>query len=1101
MADFVAVYEKDLVPILKKHDLEESRTFGRRTIEGIFSRLFEIQAAREVSAREDALQRDPAWRETLRRLASTFGDPRQDGHLRHRFGLYSTPAGAGRTVEAGPGFRRGSWHSFDVSDGLPSPLITSVLQDRKGFLWFGTEGGACRYDGESFVRFTTEDGLAHNWINRILEDRQGNLWFATGEFEVGIAGGGVSRYDGKCFETFTIEDGLAHNTVLSILQDRQNHLWFGTGFGGVSRYDGKCFETFTTEDGLAGNGVLSILEDREGNLWFGTGEHGFLGGGVSRYDGERFQTFTTKDGLAYDWVTTIAEDREGNLWFGNGYVWGEDKGKGVSRYDGERFQTFTTADGLAHDNVKSILLDGKGHLWFGTEGGVNQYDGREFTTFTIEDGLVHSWVNDLLEDGEGHLWFGTWAGVSRFDGQSLSTFTEESGLANNGVMCICEDGEDHLWFGTWAGVSRFDGEEFATIEEWAEDNVWVAAQDRKGHLWFASPRMGVSRYDGKSFLIYTTEDGLASNDVWDILQDEEGHLWFGTRGGGVSRYDGDTFATFTTEDGLASNWVTAIFQDRQGNLWFGHGEGEMSRYDGRHPVGKRFLTCTAEDGLASSGVKINSISEDSEGNLWFGYWGEGIRRYDGRVFQKLLGRDGLASNTVQQILQARSGDIWIATEGGLTRYRPSRIPPTVRIAEVIADRRYRSDEEIRLSASQKLLTFAFQGRSFTTPPDRLAYVCRLQDSDPDWRPVYTNRISYEKLPLGEYTFQVRAVDRDFNYSEPASVHLVVEPDPHLQALTEALNADGSGDGFVGESRALREVQTQIAQVASTELTAMILGETGTGKGLAARSIHALSPRHAGPFIQLNCGAIPEGLVESELFGHEKGAFTGAHERRLGRVEVAAGGTLFLDEIGDMSPGAQTRLLRLLEEGAFERVGGSRTFTADVRVVAATNRDLKQMIADGQFREDLYFRLRVFEVHLPPLRQRREDIPQLAAYFAERMASHLDKSVTHLEPAALELLSLHDWPGNVRELEHTIQRSVIVTPGPTIRPQDLGLDQETTDAETDELIPLEEHERRYLRQVLERTDGRISGPRGAAAILGIPESTLRFRMKKLGLKRP
>ena len=239
-------------------------------------------------------------------------------------------------------------------------------------------------------------------------------------------------------------------------------------------------------------------------------------------------------------------------------------------------------------------------------------------------------------------------------------------------------------------------------------------------------------------------------------------------------------------------------------------------------------------------------------------------------------------------------------------------------------------------------------------PDGMVYVYRLQGHDADWRVAYDGRVEYQDLPLGDYTFQVQAVDRDLNYSEPAQVQLSIVPDPHRQALAEALSAGVGGEEFVGQSPALRRVQEQLRQVAPAELTVLILGETGTGKGLAARTLHQLSPRRAASFIQVTCGALPEPLIESELFGHEKGAFTGAASRRLGKVELASGGTLFLDEIGDMPLSAQVKLLRLLEEGTFERVGGERVLEAQVRIVAATNRDLRQEVHDGTFREDLYF---------------------------------------------------------------------------------------------------------------------------------------------------
>jgi len=308
--------------------------------------------------------------------------------------------------------------------------------------------------------------------------------------------------------------------------------------------------------------------------------------------------------------------------------------------------------------------------------------------------------------------------------------------------------------------------------------------------------------------------------------------------------------------------------------------------------------------------------------------------------------------------------------------------------------------------------------------------------------------------------------------------------------------------FVGQSRALARVQEQLEQVADTHLTILLLGETGTGKGMAARAVHDRSRRSTGPFIPVNGGAIPEGLVESELFGHEPGAFTGAVSRKLGKVELAAGGTLFLDEIGDTSLEAQIRLLRLLAERTFERVGGTESLKADVRVVVATHRDLRGMVEEGSFREDLFYRLYVFPVELPPLRERKEDIPLLADYFLVAASGHLHKEVTGLSPAALAVLRRYDWPGNVRELKHTVERAVIVCPGETIRAEDiaLGIGQKEGPINGDRLS-LEEYERQYIQRVLEETGWVIKGPQGAAAVLGLHPASLNRRIKKLGLARP
>ena len=305
---------------------------------------------------------------------------------------------------------------------------------------------------------------------------------------------------------------------------------------------------------------------------------------------------------------------------------------------------------------------------------------------------------------------------------------------------------------------------------------------------------------------------------------------------------------------------------------------------------------------------------------------------------------------------------------------------------------------------------------------------------------------------------------------------------------------------------------KLEKIASTNITVLILGETGVGKGLAARTLHGLSAKGDGPFIEVNCGALPGALIDSELFGHEKGAFTSAVSQRLGRVELAEGGMLFLDEVGDMGLETQVKLLRLLEEGTFERVGSSQTRMAKTRIVAATNRDLKEMVRTGAFREDLYYRLNAFLVYLPPLRERKEDIPELAEYFKDRMAGHIGKQIDPLTPEIIEVLQGYDWPGNVRELEHTIQRAVVLCPDSQIGKVDLGLYvSEIEDTSRDlekrtlsasqarEIVTLNENERRYILDVLEATNYQIKGPRGAAKLLGVPPSTLYGKMKRLGIK--
>ncbi|HXC33263.1 MAG TPA: sigma 54-interacting transcriptional regulator [Verrucomicrobiae bacterium] len=317
-------------------------------------------------------------------------------------------------------------------------------------------------------------------------------------------------------------------------------------------------------------------------------------------------------------------------------------------------------------------------------------------------------------------------------------------------------------------------------------------------------------------------------------------------------------------------------------------------------------------------------------------------------------------------------------------------------------------------------------------------------------------------------------------------------------LEDEIRTEMNFDEIVGDGASLRAVLKQVETVAPTDSTVLITGETGTGKELIARAIHNLSPRRERTFVKVNCAAIPTGLLESELFGHERGAFTGAITQRIGRFELANGGTIFLDEIGDIPLELQPKLLRVLQEQEFERLGSTHTVRVDVRLVAATNRDLSQMVAARTFRNDLYYRLRVFPLLMPPLRERQEDIPALVRYFVEKHARRMNRAVETIPAETLDLLVRYPWPGNIRELENLIERAVIVSPGPVLR---VPLSELKSPSEpVGESLTLRAAERDHILRALEATNWVLAGPRGAAARLGMKRTTLQSKMRKLGVAK-
>jgi len=316
-------------------------------------------------------------------------------------------------------------------------------------------------------------------------------------------------------------------------------------------------------------------------------------------------------------------------------------------------------------------------------------------------------------------------------------------------------------------------------------------------------------------------------------------------------------------------------------------------------------------------------------------------------------------------------------------------------------------------------------------------------------------------------------------------------------LRQEIRINSRHGNIIGESPAMKRVLSEAAQVSKGKTSVLILGETGTGKGLLARVIHEMSPRKGKPMINVNCANLPATLIDAELFGREKGAYTGALTRQIGRFEAADGSTIFLDEVGDLPLEMQAKLLRVLQDGQFERLGSTQAVTVDVRFIAATNRDLAREVREGRFRRDLYYRLSVFPISIPPLRERREDIPLLVWASAAEFSRSMGKSINSISKKTMDMLQSYPWPGNIRELRNVIERAIILSTGPTLQVERL----ESIDSVPSLPMTLQEVERRHVLQILEMTNWRVSGKMGAAEILGLKPTTLEARMKKLSIRRP
>ncbi len=1131
MDDLAAAYDRHFAPALDVHGLHSGTEDERSSAPSdVLNRLFALENPNQVAPLQRTLRHDANWRGLLvewgRRL-DFLGD---GSPLVYQFGHYSTPTGSGQRSVLGPGTRRGDWRTFSWADGLPSPTVRALAADPQGRLWMGTKDGLACMDGGVLRFYTVDDGLPFNGVLALLVDRRGDLWVGTGRDD-GSPGLGLAHFDGQTWTTYTRADGLPSDAVVLLRQDGAGQFWT-VGQWRIGCGDGATWTSWADAAAKPFTSLSSLLPDSRGRMWLCSGRVRGPDKGLSCYQAGTFQRLGPEQGIQDEGITQLYEDGQGRIWAagarflhytpdpdliafasvplkesvpeamladGEGRLWVATFPHGLSCWDGRQMVEMDTDGGLPDSGVLALALDRDGHLWCGTSGsGVCLYERPLCRVFTTADGLASTDIYGLYEAADGRLWMGTQLAVSCWDGQTFSNYP----IANewdNTARVFVETDQGQLWMVNYEGsVYRFTGRNWEEVlpvegpERYGDNFGRALVQADDGPLWIATGGDRAYRWDGATFHPMQRADGLVEDEIRCILKDRRGRLWFGGADGGLGYLEDGIFTAVSLGVELDNEEIEALLEDDQGRLWIATDGAGVACYDG-----ETFQRYTRQDGLLYD--RTTALYQDQKGHLWIGTRGLGVCRFDGLVFQTLTLADGLPNGMVLAIVQDREGAVWLATEEGLVRYRRQDRPPQVELLRVVADQVYPPAAELTLVRSRGVVQIEFGGHSAGTGSQGLVYIYRLEGLETDWLATRQGQIAYADLPEGEYIFQVRAVDRDLNYSAPVSIALQITQDLRIKALQEALR--GPGGEFVGQSAPLHATLDQLANVAASDLTVLILGETGTGKGLAARLVHSLSPRQDGPFIQINCGAIPEALVESELFGHEKGAFTGATARKLGKVELAQGGTLLLDEIGDMPLEAQVKLLHLHEERIFERVGGSTPIATDLRVIAATNRDLDRMVEEGRFRQDLFFRLQVFPVSLPPLRQRREDVGQLAHYFMATQAAHLNKSVVAIDERALGLLENYNWPGNVRELEHVIQRAVVVCRDQTIRVRDIALGLgETLGIENgdEELVSLEESERRYILKVLDRTGWVI---RDAAAILGKHQATLRSRIRKLGIKKP
>ena len=1027
---------------------------------------------------------------------------------------------------------------YTVFDGLAGMHVEDIYQDRRGFLWIATaDGGVSRFDSARFDTFGLKDGLPNLTVMAIAEEADGRLLFGT-------FGGGLAAYDGRGFQVYTTEHGLPSNEIVGLQAQLDGSILVLTGAGIAWFAQGRCIRSITEVDGQPLGRVYDMVTDAGDTTWLAT-----MSRGVISLDG---RCMGLGEG-ASQWPWKFAQDPSGHLWVAFGYSGSEVL---IGRYD-PRDQHVACInvgkgdEGVAQSGTRHVRTDERGWLWL-THRGVICYDGQEWHAFSTSLTDIDFSVTRLTyEDREGNIWIGLWGGGLIFcDPVSIRRYTEADGLPDHEIRHLREDREGRMWIGTMGGMAYMEEGQICSAK--TGETVWAMVVDGQGQVWSSGDVGKVYKWEDQTPQAISVAEETHPETITGLCEDEQGRIWVGTSTGRFGWIEGNRFILLDECGTLLQYqdrvfWIGSLLRDQDGVLWIGS-YGEVPAlycyWDSRlHPAdmaeaepiayvnvlweyqntlwvgtakglfvldlsSREVRHFTAEQfGLSANGIL--ALTADPEGHIWMGTSGGGVLRYDGQTFQSIrLGPSSL-ENKVEAILCDRRGRLWFGTRAGLVAYQPGHTPPRLIIREVMAGTLLTAPETVSCPESTPEIRIHFQGISFRTGARQMRYSHRLLGYGPAerWSEfALADGVVYNALPVSEYRFEVRTMDRDGLLSEVASLEIQILPDTKTERIHAFENVLRATDHVVhSESWAMRQVMKQTLRVAETAMTVLVLGETGTGKGLLAQTIHETSTRRKRPFIRVNCGALPAGLVESELFGHEKGAFTGAASRQLGRFELADGGTLFLDEIGDLPLESQRVLLHILEEKALTRVGGQQPVSVDVRVIAATNRDLRQAIQEGTFREDLFYRLSVFTLELPPLRQRQEDIPALAAHFAERYAQHLRRPVPTLDEGVVAHLQGYAWPGNVRELEHLINRAVLLCEDGMIRVGDLLLPSvgQRAGYAVAQAPAVGEglDEKQQLVEALQATNWMIYGERGAARLLGMGPEKLRYRMRKYGLRRP
>ncbi|MBE0538349.1 MAG: sigma 54-interacting transcriptional regulator [Ignavibacterium sp.] len=991
--------------------------------------------------------------------------------------------------------------NFSKQHSFKNQVIVSITEDKTGGILFITR------DGKIFRYFA--DQIKELLINNLDDSRVRYSFFDDKNNLIVCTENGLGLILGEQLENNPPINWLLNVPANYGMQSKNGCYWFATE-NGIYRYKNinnkfSNIINITENNGLRSNIIFRLFEDFEGNLWIGHSEKG-----ISKISSLMFTTYGKEEGLISDAILAISKSNDK-------YIIAADKG--LFKFNGQRFEFINVSSPFSKRWYFTILPYSNSELFLGsTPGMVSLLDLSSYKIIGLDKKIIFTTLKDHL----GNVWVGTNTGVYLKAGQEF--IEQDFGVSGIEIDKLLEVRNKDLYIGTTDGLVIVEN---GTIP-FSSKNI-VKAKEIKVPLLPIKDMIGDKDGEillaiGKELLIIDKQkkiksiDALKNSDIIVLHIDSNQRLWAGSNASGLfmlQKVNGkyEILSHYTYSDGISSNefaYNNSITEGTDGKIYFGMFDG-LTVYN---PAEDRVITAAPYSYI--TGVKVNdstySISDISgielapsqnkisfycdglsfynENAVKFQYYLQGIEKEWSNVSTNPEVTYGYLESGNYTFLMRAVNQFGVASQPQSISFtilapvwkRPWFISISILILLFLAYNAYK----YRLSHIRKR---NLQLEKIVEEKTTDLQKSKVQIEEQYNRLVDAQKELVEKRELEKAHKEIQLLK---NRLEKENIYLR-EKQGNVQELSS----------IIGRSHAINEIRRKIQQIAETDSTVLITGETGVGKNLIAEAIHNTSMRKERALVVVNCAAIPDALVESELFGHEKGAFTGADKLHIGKFEVADGSTIFLDEIGDMNLNVQAKVLNVVQSKKITRIGGSQELNVDVRIIAATNHNLEERVKEGKFRQDLFYRINVYPIYAPPLRECKDDIEYLSKYFVDRYSKSLNKKISAITKSALDILKSHSYPGNIRELENIIHRAVIISKMDVISDEDILLNLNTPfnnveESFYDQLVTLEQMEKQYIIHILTKTGGKISGKNGAAELLGINPSTLRSRMKKLDI---